>query len=146
MGMFDFLGSSGSSGGSGWAGNVIGGLGTAAMIYGLYQQNKQQQSQQSYNQNFNADQLAEQKREFDAKYGLEQQTAEQQAAAAEAAAAAQQAAVAAQVQAAHSHAIQGAYDSMIRAVESGKGGEAAILSSLIDRVQRAYAQRSAATA
>lgn len=132
------LGSSFSSGGT--ASNILGGLGTAAMIYGLYNQNKQQEKANAYSENFNAEQLAENKRQFDAKFGLEQQGMAQSAEAAAAAAAAQQAAVAAQVQAAHSRAIQGAYDSMIKAVSEGRAGEAAALSGMIDRIQRAYAQ------
>jgi hypothetical protein len=125
---------------AGVAGSLVGGLGTAATIYGLYQQNKQQQDNLSYNRNFNADQLAENKREFDLSQQLKEQGLEQSAAAAQAQAAAAQAAVAAQVQAAHSRAIGGAYDSLIQSVENGDAGKAASLSSLVASIQKAYAQ------
>lgn len=148
MGFFDNIwgSSSPSATNSTWGnvgafGNILGGLGTAATIYGLYQQNKQAQDARNQSQTLNAEQLAENKREFDITAAQKDKALEQSAAAAGASAAAQEAAIAAQVQAAHSHAISGAYDSLINAVQNGRGSEVASLSGLIDRIQRAYAQR-----
>lgn len=138
MGILDSI--SGSFGNQGAAGNILGGLGTAALIYGLYNQNKQAQDTQNYSQNFNTAQLAENRRQFDITSGQRDEGLAQSAEAAALQAKTAEAQIAAQVQAAHSRAISGAYDSLIKAVESGRGGEAAILSNIIDKVQRAYAR------
>ena len=135
MGFWDSITSEGMFGNQGAAGSILGGLGTAAQIYQLYQNNQQQQDDKAATIGYKDAELAEQKRQFDLKYQLEQQKLAQ---AGGGGGGGGGAGVAAQVQAAHSRAIQGAYDSMIGAVETGRGGEAAVLSDMIDKIQKAY--------
>ena len=126
-------------GSSGTVGGILGGIGTAATIYGLYQQNQQQEEQSAAATQINADKLAEEQRQFDLKYQLEQQKLAQSGGGGGGGGGGNAAAaLAAQIQAAHSRAVQGAHDSLIEAVANGRSGEASTLMALVDRIQKAY--------
>lgn len=117
-------------------GEILSGLGTAATIYNQYQQNKNQQDQLAQSQ-ANADRtFAEGQRQFD----LEHKLAEARLAMAGGGGGGG-ASTAAMVQANRSRAMQGAYQTLIEAVESGRTGEANALFGMIDRMQKAYASR-----
>lgn len=132
--MADILGSisnffTGGSGGSSGFGNVLGGLATAATIYNAYQQNKQTQSANQFNQTLAQQKFAEDQRQFDLSHELALARLEQGAGGAGGP----------DPRIAKSQAIQGAYNSMIRAVQEGRAGEATMLSRLIDQIQRVNA-------
>lgn len=133
MGWDDFLG--GGSSGGGTFGNILGGLGTAATIYGMYQQNQQAENAADAAQSTADRNFAEQQRQFNATLAFKQATA---GGGGGGGGGGNAAALKAQIQAAHSKALDGAYNSLIKAVSDGRAGEANILSGLIDKVQRAY--------
>ncbi len=125
-------------GNQGAVGSVLGGLGTAAQIYQLYQGSQKEDRQTQTSNQYAADKLAEERRQFDLNYQLAQQKLAQGGGGGGGGGGNAAASLAAQIQAAHSRAIQGAYDSLIGAVSEGRTREASVLTGLIDRVQKAY--------
>ena len=120
--------SGGNSGGSISGGDILGGLAAAASIYGQY---KAGQNQNKANAQANALQeakLAEDKRQFDLRYALEQANAGASAAAASAG-------VDAQLKIAKSNALNNAYQKIVEAVLTGRQDEAASLANIAKTIQ-----------
>lgn len=134
MGFWDFLGSSGgnttTTGGSDWlsGGNIFGALLTGAQIYNNYQSQQQSNKQNSFNNDLNLQKLAEDKRQFD----LAQQLREAQLASQEGIAAGQNEVA---LKAAQSRAYQGAYQSLIEAVQNGRHNEANALARIAEQIR-----------
>jgi pectin methylesterase-like acyl-CoA thioesterase len=113
-------------------GEILEGLGTAATIWNQYQANQNQQDQTAQVQ-ANADRnFGEEQRQFDLQHKLALMKLEAPGGGGGGAG------MAAQIQANHSRAMQGAYQTLIEAVESGRTGEANALMAMVDRIQKAY--------
>lgn len=124
------FGSGGNSGGGGgtW-GNILGGIATAATIYNAYQQNQSSQDQIKQTNSLAQQKFGEDQRQFNLSHELALAKLAQGAGGGGGAAGPDP-------RIAKSNAIGGAYNSLIRAVQEGRAGEATMLSRLIDQIQR----------
>ncbi|TXH58374.1 MAG: hypothetical protein E6Q97_02300 [Desulfurellales bacterium] len=114
-----------------WA-DILEGLGTAATIWNQYQANENQQNNLNQAQ-ANADRnFGEEQRQFDLQHKLALMKLEAPGGGGGGAG------MQAQIQANHSRAMQGAYQTMVEAVASGRDKEANALFGMIDRIQKAY--------
>lgn len=137
MGLWDSITSSSSSsggGGGGWVGNVLGAVGTAATIYNQYQQNQNAANENAYTRDFGEREFAEKQRQFD----ITNARLMAGGGGGGGGGGGNGAAIKAQVQANHSRAMQGAYQSLMDAVITGRKGEADALGMILDGVQKAY--------
>lgn len=135
LGSLNSLFGGGDSGGGSLfsGGNILGALATGATIYGTYQQSQDEKEQRGIANQLAADKLAEDKRQFDATLAFKQSQAGGGGRGGGGGGGSGDA-----LKIARSRAIQSAYDSLISANQSGRAGEAAMLSKLIDQIQRVY--------
>lgn len=130
MGLFD-LGGDDSSGFFSPK-NILGALAVGSQIWGNYKNEERSQEAAGSLQDFKAQELAENRRQFDLTYQLQQAKLAQGAGGGDPNAAA---ALALQAKTAKSRAMQGAYQSLIEATLAGRHGEAQMLSRLVDQLQ-----------